>query len=311
MARSIDRKLHLTAALLGAETRKALAAAFRRINPDTEFDLERAHKWLQGRAQPRGRQVYEDWAGLLDIGRTADWIAECEVDEFVDDLCSRHGITRELLLRRACAFGGNGRSTDGQPRAVDLVGTYVCYSHAWSPYFRGRLIRGVFSISVDGAAQRLSCTYTKALPIGPLHYAGAVVSAERELHFHLRAARGPAQMLFWLFEPTPPISVLGGLMCGNAVMSAAPDLAATRIVMLRLPAQDAALSTMNAYLPPEASLAGDLATIGLAVAEPGAVDAALAKFLSSPGCAGIVQLNAANYRDVVELFDRSWLERQQ
>ena len=69
MARDIDRKLRLTAVLLGTVARKDLAAAFRRVNANTSFDIGRADKWLQGRAQPRERQVYEDWAKVLELDR--------------------------------------------------------------------------------------------------------------------------------------------------------------------------------------------------------------------------------------------------
>lgn len=309
MAKYVDRKLCLTASLLGAETRKELAAAFRRINPATEFDLQRAHKWLQGRAQPRGRRVYEDWALLIDVGETADWIAECEVDAFVDQLCKRHGVARELLLRRAAAFGGNSHGSDGHLHEHDLIGTYICYSHAWSPYFRGHLVRGTLSIGAEGMSQRLSCTYTEALPIGRLHYTGTVTSTEREIQLQMRTERGPAQMLFWLFEPTPPISVLGGLMSGTTVMGAAPDLSVTRIIMLRLPAPHPALSITDAYLQPDVSLAGDLAGFGLAIDAPQAADGALRQFLAAPGRDGLVQVSVAAYHEVVELFDRCWLGR--
>jgi hypothetical protein len=53
VAREIDRKLRVTAAVLGTITIKDLGAAFRRINPATPFDTDRAHKWMQGRASPR------------------------------------------------------------------------------------------------------------------------------------------------------------------------------------------------------------------------------------------------------------------
>ena len=72
MATDIGRKLCLTAALVGAVTRKDLAAAFRRVDPATPFDLGRAHKWLQGRSRPRERRVYEDWARLVDLGEPAE-----------------------------------------------------------------------------------------------------------------------------------------------------------------------------------------------------------------------------------------------
>ncbi len=307
----IDRKLSLTASLLGAGTRKELAAAFRRVNPATEFDLQRAHKWLQGRAQPRGRRIYEDLALLLDIGRSADWIAECDVDTLVDEICHRHGLAREPLLRRAEAFRGANHNDDRHERELDLAGSYVCYSHAWSPYFRGRLVRGTLSITADGRTLHPACTYTETLPIGQLRYAGTMVSADRDLHIRLRAERGPPQLLLWLFEPTPPVSVLGGVMCGTTVLSAAPDLSITRIIGIRLLAPGAAPATTEAYLQPGASLAGDLTGAGFEIDAPAAVDAALARFLTPLGHDGFDQVSVASYREVVELFDRSWLERGQ
>ncbi|TIV73548.1 MAG: hypothetical protein E5V79_04790, partial [Mesorhizobium sp.] len=65
MAQHIAQKLRLTSALLGTVTRKDLAAAFRSVNARTAFDLGRADKWLQGRAQPREQSVYDDWAKVL------------------------------------------------------------------------------------------------------------------------------------------------------------------------------------------------------------------------------------------------------
>ncbi len=75
MARHIDRKLRATAAVLGLVTRKDLAAAFRRVNAATSFDIERAHKWLQGRSSPRDARLYQDWVLVLDIDQSAEWIA--------------------------------------------------------------------------------------------------------------------------------------------------------------------------------------------------------------------------------------------
>ena len=75
MARDIDRKLRVTAAVLGLITRKDLAAAFRRVNAATTFDIERAHKWLQGRSSPRDARLYQDWVLVLGIDQSAEWIA--------------------------------------------------------------------------------------------------------------------------------------------------------------------------------------------------------------------------------------------
>ena len=74
MARDIDRKLRVTATLLGVVTCKVPAAAFRRVNPMTSCDVERAHKWIQGRARPREFRLYEDWTRVLDLERSGAWI---------------------------------------------------------------------------------------------------------------------------------------------------------------------------------------------------------------------------------------------
>ncbi len=50
-------KLRLTAAVLGCRGRKEFCARFRAVNPGTHFDLDRSHKWLQGRALPRVERI--------------------------------------------------------------------------------------------------------------------------------------------------------------------------------------------------------------------------------------------------------------
>ena len=105
MANNISQKLRLTAALIGAVTRKDLAAAFRRINPASAFDVDRADKWLQGRAKPRQFSVYDDWMKLLELQQPSDWIADCDLEDFIEQICIRHDRDRALLERRAAAFG--------------------------------------------------------------------------------------------------------------------------------------------------------------------------------------------------------------
>jgi hypothetical protein len=111
-----------------------------------------------------------------------------------------------------------------------------------------------------------------------------------------------------LFPPTPLVSVLGGLMCGATVLSPDNRLSVSRIVIVRLPAASARLRTADAYLPPEASMADDLATLGLPLADPDAVDQQLSTFLAGGG-GGIDQISRADYQTLVEVFDRTWLAR--
>ena len=304
MACDIDRKLRLTAALLGAVTHKDLAAAFRRVNPATPFEVERAHKWLQGRASPRQLQVYEDWVRLLDLGCSGAWIANCDAEAFLDAICARHGADREDLLRRA---GSPSRSTGRQETGVLLVGSYVCYSHAWSPYFCGRLIRGELSIMAAPAPHRLSATYVETLPTGRLELEGPITVNTRMMHIDARQRDGAAQLVFCLFPPSPPASILAGFMCGATVIGPESQPSATRIIIVRLPGPSARLRTAAAYLPQRGSVAKDLAALGLRIEDPDAVDRQVTGFLSYHGGNGLDQISAAAYWALKALFDRTWL----
>ncbi|TWT00292.1 hypothetical protein [Reyranella sp. CPCC 100927] len=301
MAREIDRKLRLTAALLGAVTRKDLAAAFRRVNPATTFDVERANKWLQGRARPRERQVYEDWAKLVDLGRDGAWIAECDSEAFLEAICARHQRDPGPLRRQA--DGAEGPSNLHHEQDLSLAGSYACYSHAWSPYFRGQLIRGSLAIA---PAQRLSASYTETLPTGRLQVDGPITLSKRAMLMDLREPGG-TQFLFCLFPPTPPASVLAGFMCGATVIGPHSQPSVTRIAMVRLPAASARLRNSDAYLPLEGSVASDLAAQAVPVADPELVDRQMQAFLVGGQGGGLDQIGADAYAALQEVFDRTWL----
>lgn len=312
MGRDIDWKLCLTAAFVGAVTRKDLAAAFRAVNPASAFDLERAHKWLQGRARPREPAVYDDWARLLGLGRPGAWVADCDAEAFADALCARDSHDRAALVEQARAFAGGaakGGSGSGGPPAV--VGTYACYSHAWSPYFRGRLARAALTIAAPEAAGRpLVAAYAENLPIGTVRYEGAVTISECAIYLDLRQLSGGVHLLWCLFPPTPPASVLGGVMCGVTCLGPAPPPSATRVVAVKLP-PDAGPSpqALDTYLPPGASPAADLAALGLPLGRlHHPVDLAFAGFLSEgSGRCGVDQAPTGAFRALVDLLDRHWL----
>jgi hypothetical protein len=309
--REIDQKLRLTAAVLGAVTRKDLAAAFRRINPATQFDVERANKWLQGRARPRGRQVYDDWAKLLDVGRPGQWIAECDVDAFLDALCARHDCDRNALLRqkedaqrrREAAAGGNGAQPD---LAARLAGTYVSYSHATSPYFRGRLICGELSVHATPAQPRLAATYVQNLPTGVMKIHGAVAVYRRTLSVEFIHREFDERYSMCLIRPMLPVSVIAGHFSGVTFINPETELTTTRVVLIRLPRTFSGRSG-GAYLPADASLAADLAALGLPLRDPADVEQRLRAFLMHGHDRGIDQIDWNQYRALTELFDRNWL----
>ncbi len=306
LSQDIDRKLCLTAAMLGAVSRKDLATAFRRVNPATTFDLDRAHKWLQGRARPRDAALYEDWAALLEIGKTGFWVANCPLAEFAAALAARGPLAADTLQERADAFRGGAVLEPGQ--APELTGSYVCYSHAWSPYFRGRIIRGELSIAISGATRRLVARYSEHLPTGPIRTEGSVTLADRAIHLDLRAPGG-VHLVFCLFPASAPASLLGGLMCGATIIGPDSQPSVTRIVMVRLPPRVGTSPEADPYLPAGSLITADLARLGLPLAEPERVEAGLAAFLHGGDGGGLDQIRVQSFRPLVELFDRQWFAR--
>ena len=309
MAQHIDQKLRLTAAVLGTVTRKDLAAAFRRVNQATGFDVDRANKWLQGRAQPRQLSVYEDWSKLLDLGRPGSWIAECEVEAFAAALCERHGLDRSELERRSEGVHRASSSVRDE-RTLELTGKYACYTHAWSPHHRGKLMRGILTIDSKAGGAGPVATYEEYVPTLSFRVKGPLTIAKRGIFLNLLEPGGDIQFLFCLFPPSPPVSALGGYMSGLTIIGLEPQPAVTRTVMIRLPAITAELQTWGGYLPFADSIADDLATLDLELDDHHAADAHIKRFLGGSGSSGSDQIPSADFRALLEFFDRCWLERQ-
>jgi hypothetical protein len=162
MVRDFGTKLRITAAVLGCASQKDLCAQFHKVNPGTIFDLERSYKWMQGRALPRSAQVYDDWAALLGIDRPISHLQSCTVDEFLDLVGDRHGVSRAALAARAGIVAGTAageapadRRHEGKvecPRYRHLVGTYAWYANPWSSRLEGKIIRGALVIAARSCA---------------------------------------------------------------------------------------------------------------------------------------------------------------
>ncbi|WP_077382608.1 hypothetical protein [Mesorhizobium prunaredense] len=306
MAQHIAQKLRLTAALLGTVSRKDLAAAFRGVNPKTAFDLGRADKWLQGRAQPRQLSVYDDWSKLLKLEQPGAWIAESDLPGFTAAICARHGIERAELERRAGAHFETASGHEERSLGLALAGTYACYSRALSPYYRGQLIRGSLSIEAGLGAHGLTAAYREVLPTGQLLVGGPVTPAKRGLYAHLKETNGDAAHFFLcLFPQSRPGSVLGGYMCGTTIIGPEPQPSLTRILMIRL--RNPVPEAWGGYLPPDGSIAADLASLGLSVEQTEAVDRQLAQFLVGDSDGGANQIPPAEFRAILDVFDRHWL----
>lgn len=311
MAREFDRKLRLTAAALGCGTCKELVAAFRRVNPITPFDTARTYKWLQGRALPRQQQVYADWAQLLDLDRSPASLLSIDIDAFLVLVSARYALDRDTLLRRAGLFGGPASGAAAPSVGGDryLCGTYLAYSHAWSPYYSGRLIRGTLSVTAPLARGRLVATYSEALPTGPFSVQGPVVALGRSLYLHLREPGSEVPLFMTLFQPTPPASVLAGFLCGATFVGHDQRPSATRVLAARLPETAERPQGSDRYLEPGGSVAADLEAAGLALGAPAEIDARIASFLDGSPAGGLDQIDATTYGGLVDVFDRLLIGR--
>jgi hypothetical protein len=128
-------RLRITALALGCATKKDLCARFQAANPQTQCDLDRLHKWTQGRALPRSAQVYEDWAKVLGTTRTGAWLATCAMDSFLAEVSALTG-------NRDCRSPGTrgAEPAPSQDAAALRPGWWEC-----CPY---RCVRMLFALPV-------------------------------------------------------------------------------------------------------------------------------------------------------------------
>lgn len=286
----IAAKLRLTTQALGCSTLKDLCGRFRAANASTYFELQRSQKWLQGKAEPRFAEVYQDWAKVLGIARDGAWVAASGLEEFRAELQTRFG-PRPALARRA-------PMPPAVALGVEIAGLYAAYSRAWSPHFAGRILRASLQISRSRSGP-LRAEYREDLPIGASIFQGEAVAAGRTLHLplHDTATGLPLFMSFAL--PGPPASVMCGVQCGAALLSHSAEPIAGRILLVRLRGAPEPRAT-NRYLVPGESVAADLAALGLTV-EP-ELDALLDVVLG-----GVDRVTTLEQEQLAAAFDRAFL----
>ena len=305
-------KLRFAAVVLGCTTRKELALAFRSINPETSFDVERADKWLSGKAMPRGGDIYRDWSRLLDLDRPLEWMAACSAEELADVVTQRHSLSSELLLERARDFP-HGARRQPAPRPPDggasfLEGAYACYSFSFSPYFPGWLIRSSMIIGPGHGVG--SVAYSHNMPPLPTRFSGDITFNGRGMQIALhQTVAGDMRIHMALFGPAPPATVLAGMLCGAAVVTPEPEPSAARIILIRLPAPSPAFDALNTAFQPEESIADDLALAGLHFSDRDEVDRRIKEYLPARPRNGIEQIATAEYRELVEYFNREHYAR--
>ena len=290
-------KLRLTTAALACTSRKQLCARFRAVNPATHCDLDRLHKWTQGRALPRVQSFYDDWAKVLGLSRSGAWLAACRVEDFRVELTGLDGAPMAVQMPApAPRRRGAGVGVLGGLRV--LCGSYACYSHAWSPRYRGALIRGSLVIR-PGNGAKLVATYGETLVNGPIQVTGEVAVTGRSIHPLLWEPAGNLPICFSLIMPGPPVSALCGVMSGVAFVAHAALPSASRVLVVRVP-PSAALDASNRYLDPSAGgLADNLAALGLHPARGAELDALAARCFAG----GANQVRPADQESFTDLLD--------
>lgn len=313
MVRDFGAKLRITAALLGCASQKDLCARFREVNPATTFELDRSYKWMRGCSLPRSAQLYEDWAALLGTARPLHWLQSCTVDEFLQVVCEQHEVSRGALAAQAGLHAAASAETpEPEPRGAlpgrHLAGLYACYSHAWSPYFEGRIIRGTLVIEAAGAPQALLATYAERVALGRIQVRGRLTVMGRSVHVDL-AEPVEFRLAMSLFLPGRLSSVLAGVMSGVSWVDADPQPAATRIVIIRVSGLTAAaLEASNRYLDAREPLSGDLTALGLHVAQPAELDHLLDGFLTAYRPSGYLKVGAEEYSRLALAVDRLFID---
>ncbi|MER9670285.1 hypothetical protein [Mesorhizobium sp. M0203] len=262
---------------------------------------------MQGRAQPRELSVYDDWSKLLGLEQPGAWIAESDLPAFTAAICARHGIGMAELERRA---GGPPKTSAHENRSVGaaLAGAYACYSQALSPYHHGQLIRGSLSIKSRAGGARPDRLLSRDIANRPTADQRAGLAGKTR---PLCASEGDRRRRPLLLLPVPAVAagnVLGGYMCGGAIIGPEPKPSLTRILIVRL--HDPAPEAWGGYLSSDRSIAEDLAALGLIIERPEAVDRQLAQFLiGDRRDGGPSQIPPAEFHAILETFDRQWLRQ--
>lgn len=308
MRRTLAPKLRITAAALGCTTRKDLCARFHAANPATGFDLERSHKWMQGKAAPRSSRVYDDWALVLGTARSGAWIASCTVDAFIDEV-SRLFEADAAMLRGIGASPAPHATHRPQGGTVDgqSVSAYACYSPAWSPYFPGHLLRGSLRIGMPRSGER-QLTYRESIAGTEVEFSGPVEGAGQILCAMLRTPGYPLPLFFSFYQPGTPASALVGIMAGNTYLAQEARPTSCRFVAIQVP-QAEVLDAGNRYFAPShGAVAQDLSALGL----PGhaAAEAEAAVLAALHDGTAIDQIAFTEQIRVAEPVDRGWLQER-
>ena len=297
-------KLRMAAVALGCDSRKEFCARFRSVNRATQCDLDRLNKWMQGRSLPRVASVYANLAAVIGTAKPGRWVAESSLEEFATELTSLTGVDPAALAIPDNLSRRNNPLLVGLFGGVaTLAGTFAAYSPAWSPHYRGRLIRGALRL-MSNRSGALIGTYTESLVGRDVRLTAEAWIGGRSMHFVLREPDGEVPLFISLQVPGPPASVLCGIMSGMAFVSNEPLPSASRIVFIRVP-DTPRIDVTNRYFDPvPGAIAADLVDLGFDIPEADRLDAFTRGFLGG----GPNQVTVQDQATFASMLDSQHLE---
>ena len=302
MVVAFDAKLRMAAKAIGCTSRKEICARFRAVNPATQCDLDRLNKWVQGRSLPRSASVYDDLARVIGTTKTGRWVAGCDLDDFAAELAALTGTDVAILTKRAADQARSAPGAGGLFGGVaTLAGAYAAYSPAWSPHFKGRLVRGSLRLTPGGGG--LSAFYNESLMGQSIRMTGDARFNGRSMHLPLREPGSDLPLFISLHVPGPPASVLCGVMSGVAFVARDTLPSASRVLFVRVADSDALEQTNRYFDPATGAIAADLADLGLQTPNAARFDA-LARALLAVGAD---QVTADDLSAFASILDREHL----
>lgn len=246
--RDVDLKLRLIMRTLGAATQKEMLALLKQVNPATGFNLDRAYKWIAGRAAPRDLSIYDDLAQLLDL--TLDGVpvrgtqlGSLPFEDFYLAMRERYGDRVSLDMAPGAladavvwsAESGTGFGIGGPalPIPGHVLGSYLAISPAWSVHRRGDLVLGLVTIG-RRAAPTVGIDYREKLPGGDLVMQGTMRRSGRCLYAVVTDPESEDMITMVFATPSVPGVLLAGMMTGVPAHDADLLPVAGRIVCIDL-----------------------------------------------------------------------------
>lgn len=289
MPADIAAKLRVTAAALGCHSRKDLAARFRASNPRTVCEVESLHKWMQGRSTPRSMSLYNDWAAVLGIKRSGDWLAQSAMAAFIEEVAAATGASGDNLSR-AAATSRQRREIPSSEAVPDktasthhgLAGTFACYVRSMVPSLQGVACRGTLVLD-DQIAGTIRAEYREQLDAGAMSMTGTAMLGPWLLNVVLTdGASGIAMMLIFNLPPQRT-DVLCGLMTSAVILAGEALPSATAILAVRVPGSAARMAgTIRYFAPAPGAITADLASAGAVPANAEAFDHRAIELLGPP-----------------------------